>query len=217
MLILAINTASSACSVALWRDGTVLATKDEAMPRGQDARLLPLIREILPAAKTGFAALDRIAVLRGPGSFTGLRIGLAAARGLGLALGTPVFGGDRFRLYPASLRPQRDLLAVIDSRRDALFCRHFTPAGAESIPFLAAAAQLAEYDRPGMAVCGDGAAAMIWQQAAFMPLPQPESCLAAGMAALADPGDPAWQPLPLYLRPPDVSCGPVPQAEEPAA
>ncbi len=183
------------------------------MQRGQDARLLPLIREILRAEDTGFAALDRIAVLRGPGSFTGLRLGLAAARGLGLALSKPVFGIDRFRLHHTALRPQHGLLTVIDSRRGEMFCRCFGPDGAESAPFLATAAQLAEYDRPGAAVSGDGAAAMVWQQAEFAPLPQPEACLAAGMAAQADPGDPAWRPLPLYLRPPEVSCGPAPAGE----
>ena len=69
------------------------------MERGQDARLVPLVLEVMAEAKTDFPQLDRLAVTRGPGSFTGLRIGLAATRGFGLAADKPVIGIDRFSLY----------------------------------------------------------------------------------------------------------------------
>lgn len=214
MQILAIDTAAAACSVVLWRDGAVRHTQHEAMPRGQDARLLPLIQEVLAAAQTEFAALDRIAVTRGPGSFTGIRIGLAAARGLGLALNKPVIGVDRFRLYHAALRPASDLLVILDSKRDELFCRLFPVNGNITEPFRARASDLAAHDRPDLVVSGDGALQSVWNHATLLSLPEAEAGLAAAMAAHADSHDPVWQPIPLYLRPPDVSCGPTPPTEE---
>ncbi|MGB4101536.1 MAG: tRNA (adenosine(37)-N6)-threonylcarbamoyltransferase complex dimerization subunit type 1 TsaB [Alphaproteobacteria bacterium] len=214
MQILAIDTSAAACSVALWRDGAVQQTKYESMPRGQDARLLPLIQEVLAAAATDFSALDRIAVTRGPGSFTGIRIGLAAARGLGLALRVPVIGIDRFRLYHVTLRPPADLLIILDSRRDELFCRLFPANKDVTEPFRARISDLTDYDRPEMSVSGDGVALRDWSHATQLFLPESEAGLAAALAATANPSIPDWQPLPLYLRPPDVSCGPTPPVEE---
>ena len=92
MLILAINTAEAACDVALIRDGVVAAEKRETMARGQDGRLPLLVDEVLAEAGTELAALDRIAIVTGPGSFTGIRIGVAFARGLALALDIPAIG-----------------------------------------------------------------------------------------------------------------------------
>lgn len=214
MQILAIDTSAAACSVALWRDDAVQQARYESMPRGQDTRLLPLIQEVLTAAHADFAALDRIAVTRGPGSFTGIRIGLAAARGLGLALHIPVIGIDRFRLYHATLRPPADHLVILDSRRDELFCHVFPATKDAAEPFRATISDLAGYDRPEMLVSGDGAGLITWKHAALRALPETEAGLAAALAAQADPHDPAGQPLPLYLRPPDVSCGPPPPLEE---
>jgi tRNA threonylcarbamoyladenosine biosynthesis protein TsaB len=216
MLILAIDTSAAACSVALWHDGIVLQSRQEMMPRGQDARLLPLIQEILAAAQLDFAALDRIAVMRGPGSFTGVRIGLATARGLGLALDKPVIGVNRFLIYHHALHPAHNLLVVIDSKRDELFCRYFPAVGIATEPFRATAAMLKAYDRPDVIVGGDGIAQRLWDHAVVLALPEPEVNLAAVLAATANPDDPAWQPVPLYLRPPDVSCGPTPATEEAA-
>ena len=101
MRILSLDSAGKACAACVWQDGEILALAEETMGRGQDSRLVPLILEVMAEAKTNFADLDRIAVTRGPGSFTGLRIGLATARGFGLATGKPVLGLDRFTLYRA--------------------------------------------------------------------------------------------------------------------
>lgn len=186
------------------------------MPRGQDARLLPLIQETLATTQLDFAALDRIAVMRGPGSFTGLRIGLATARGLGLALEKPVIGVNRFLIYQYALRSAHDLLAVIDSKRDELFCHYFPAQGAVTAPFRATTAALDAYDRSDVMVGGDGAVQRTWNRATQLALPEPEVNLAAILAATANPEDPTWQPIPQYLRPPDVSCGPTPATEEAA-
>ena len=92
MKILAVDTALGACSVALLRGEEVLAHIFEPMDRGHAERLAPMVDEAMKAAKTDFAALDRLAVTVGPGTFTGQRVGLAFMRGLRLALKRPLTG-----------------------------------------------------------------------------------------------------------------------------
>ena len=94
MRILAIDTALEACAAAVLdtAQGIVLARESIAMTRGHAEALMPLIERVMVKSDGGFAALDRIAVTVGPGSFTGLRVGIAAARGLALAAGKPAIG-----------------------------------------------------------------------------------------------------------------------------
>jgi tRNA threonylcarbamoyladenosine biosynthesis protein TsaB len=118
MLILAINTAGDACEAALARDGAMLAARSEPMTQGHDARLAPVVEEVMREAGAAFADLDRIAVVVGPGSFTGVRVGVAFARGLALAVDIPAVGvsslealeelprqGRVLGLLPAKRRP----------------------------------------------------------------------------------------------------------------
>jgi tRNA threonylcarbamoyladenosine biosynthesis protein TsaB len=92
MTLLALDSACAACSVALWRDGEIRAHRFEQMPRGHAEALMPMVVATLGDAGTGFGDLESIAVTVGPGSFTGIRTGLAAARGLALARAVPVVG-----------------------------------------------------------------------------------------------------------------------------
>lgn len=92
MLVLGINTVADACEAALVRDGMVMADHTEPMNQGHDARLAPVVEALMRRAGIAFAKLDRVAVAVGPGSFTGVRVGVAFARGLGLSLGIPVVG-----------------------------------------------------------------------------------------------------------------------------
>lgn len=212
MLVLGIDTAAAGCGIALLENGEILQSLYDVMSKGQDARLLPLMLDVLRRAGKMPTDLDRIAVLRGPGSFTGLRIGLAAARGLGLSLGIPVLGFDRMALHQAAHGGDGDVLAVLDSRRDTLFCQFFPARASASAPFLALPAALGEYDRAGVSVTGDAASCRSWQHAQITDLPAAEIILAARMAGTVEAM--LYPPLPLYLRAPDVSCGPAPAVEE---
>src|SRR5580693_8596370 len=105
MLILAIDTALDACAAAVLDTdaGKLIAQQSEAMKRGHAEALMPLIARVIKQAGIGFAALDRIAVTTGPGSFTGLRVGLSAARGIALAANKPVVGVTTLTAYAAPI------------------------------------------------------------------------------------------------------------------
>src|SRR5260370_39594720 len=94
MLILAIDTALDACAAAVLDTDASKIVAQESLPmkRGHAEALMPLIARVMKASGVAFAALDRIAVTTGPGSFTGLRVGLSAAPGLALAANKPVVG-----------------------------------------------------------------------------------------------------------------------------
>lgn len=89
MLVLGINTVTDACEAALVRDGVVVAEVSESMSQGHDARLAPVVERLMHESGLVFADLTRIAVVIGPGSFTGVRVGVAFARGLSLASDAP--------------------------------------------------------------------------------------------------------------------------------
>jgi len=129
MLILALDTTLAACSVALWRDGCILAHKNEDMARGHSERLIPMVKEVMGDAEVEFGDLTRIAATVGPGSFTGVRIALAAARGLALARGIPLVGVTTLEVVAfAALRDAAEkspVTAVIDAGRPDLFLQVF--------------------------------------------------------------------------------------------
>jgi len=196
VLILVLDSSGASCGVCVWRDGQVLSRAEEHMQRGQDARLMPMVMEAMAQAGCAFSELDRIAVTRGPGSFTGMRVGLAAARGLGLATGKPVIGIDRFSVYKSLHTTPENLLVVIDSRRADLFCQFF-PAQSEAFASCMMteqkiAAFLAAH--PDTEIAGD--------------IATPDADILSASARLtsnADPQSPDFSPRPFYLRPPDVT------------
>lgn len=222
MRVLGIDTATGGCSAALWQDGGILARRRLLTQRGQADTLMPMVRDVVNEAGCGFAGIDRIGVTVGPGAFTGLRIGLAAARGLALALDRPIVGVTTFEAIARGLDPLPGLgtdgvLAVaIDSRRGDLFVQMFgsgpgpgpslTPRGA---PAAFAPADFVAALPSGAWVAGDGLAL-----AAEMLAGRPDLAFAGGdgvpdaavVAALAAGRDPAQAlpPTPLYLRAPDV-------------
>lgn len=126
MLILAIDTALDACSAAVL-DTTAnktLAIESLPMKRGHAEALMPLIARVMEASGVAFAALDRIAVTTGPGSFTGLRVGLSAARGIALAADKPVVGLTTLTAYAAPFvaeNGEHPIVSAIDARHDHVY------------------------------------------------------------------------------------------------
>ncbi len=116
MLILGINTVSDACEAALVRDGFVIAELSEPMQQGHDARLAPVVEKLMRDSATSFADLDRIAIVVGPGSFTGVRVGVAFARGLALSLDKPAVGVTSLEALDA-LPSEGRVLALLPAKR----------------------------------------------------------------------------------------------------
>jgi tRNA threonylcarbamoyladenosine biosynthesis protein TsaB len=130
--VLAIDTALEACAAAVLDIGRGLTSRSLPMMRGHAEALMPLIADVMSTAAIEFCDLDRIAVTVGPGSFTGLRVGVAAARGIALAAGKPVVGLSTLAAFAAPFFDADDakaLLAVIDARPDQVYMQLFGPGG----------------------------------------------------------------------------------------
>ena len=132
--ILAIDTALEACSAAILDTDRRDAVTSRSLPmtRGHAEALVPLVAAVISDANVEFAALDRIAVTVGPGSFTGLRVGVAAARGIALATGKPAVGLTTLAALAApffAADETRPLMAVIDARHDRVYMQLFDPGG----------------------------------------------------------------------------------------
>ena len=132
MRVLAFDSSGNGCSAAVVAEAGVLAHEFEAMALGQAERLVPMIARTMAAARLGFDELDCIAVTVGPGAFTGVRIGIAAAEGLALAAGRPVLGLTSFETVaaavPEALLAGRRLVVALESRREELYLQAFDAA-----------------------------------------------------------------------------------------
>ena len=216
--ILAMDTAGAGCSAALWRDGRLIASRFEPMRRGHAERLVPMIEAVMAEASLTYGELDRIAVTLGPGGFTGVRIGLATARGLALASGRPLVGVSSFLVLAAAARaeapPDGSLAVAIGAKRDDLYLQAFAPdLEPRTGPLSVRPEDLARVLPPGpLVLVGDGAAqAAPHLEAAERPFTRsaaPGVVDAARLAELvasrdlAAGGGEAVEPL--YLRPPDA-------------
>lgn len=120
MKILALDTAQWVTSVALWEDGKELAFQETIQERDQAARLPSLVHSVLEDQ-----IIDLILVNRGPGSFTGIRVGLAFAKGLSLGLGVPLKGIDGFTAMHQSLTTPDPVLILLDAHRKDVFGQLF--------------------------------------------------------------------------------------------
>jgi len=133
MRLLAIDTALAACSAAVF-DSKVGLVAAETLPmaRGHAEALMPQIARVMAAAALDFSDIDRIAVTVGPGSFTGLRVGVSAARGLALAADKPAVGVTTLTALAAPLLTEDDsvpVVAVIDARNDQAYMQAFGAGG----------------------------------------------------------------------------------------
>ncbi len=202
MIVLAIDTCLFACSVAVVDGERVLARRVEPMSRGHQERLAPLVQEAMVEAGLGFDRLDRIGVTVGPGSFTGLRVGLAFAKGLAAALAIPAVGIGSLE---ALAEPERgNVVAVLDAKRGQVYLQAFSdgvPVSApDALPIETAAARLAEF-APDILI-GTGAALMadVRPGVRVVPADVTDPVAVARLAAGRSP----VPPRPLYLRAPDA-------------
>jgi tRNA threonylcarbamoyladenosine biosynthesis protein TsaB len=207
MIILGLDTCLDACSVAVLEDGRVRAQASHPMGRGHQEAIAPLAEQVMAEAGLAFADLDRIGVTIGPGSFTGLRVGLAFAKGLGAALSRPVVGVGTLA---ALAEPLGDDLtfAAIDARRGQIYLQAFAGGRAlmapDALDVATAAARVAELSGGRAAVLvGSGASLLADLMRGARQVEAP-ACDPAAVARLAAAQTNPPSPRPLYLRAPDA-------------
>ncbi|MDY6923120.1 MAG: tRNA (adenosine(37)-N6)-threonylcarbamoyltransferase complex dimerization subunit type 1 TsaB [Pseudomonadota bacterium] len=211
MRVLVVDTALGLCSAGVFavEAGVArpLGLRSEVMTKGHQERLGGMVRDAVVEAG-GFGAVERIGVTAGPGSFTGLRVGLAFAQGLGAALDRPVVGISTLDALAASAGALPAAAALIDARRGQVYARFWRggvaegPAEALSIE---AARERARALGPGTGLIGSGAA-LIADDVAGAAVFALEGAAPGAIARLAAAADPAANPpRPLYLRAPDAT------------
>lgn len=220
MRVLVIDTALGLCTAGVFEadgdDVRALGVRSESMIRGHSERLAGMARDAVTEAGGGFQALDRIGVTIGPGSFTGLRVGLAFAQGLGAALAVPVVGVSSLDALKASAEQAQTMFALIDARRGQVYGRVWRagePLGpAEAWMVNDARAMVAELEASaggvgndhvhligsGATLVGEGLGHVMIQA-----LEGPDPAALARLTASVDPQ--AHPPRPLYLRAPDAT------------
>ncbi len=176
----------------------MLAARAEATDRREAERLIPVLEATLAEGGAAWSDLDAIAVSTGPGDFTGVRVAVATARGLALALDRPAIGVSRLEALAVG---HADALVAVDARRGMVAAQAFTGGAPRAPAALVALEDLAGLAPPGARRLG-AAAAPGAPEAAEAPDPAAIARLAA--ARLGDPGPP---PAPIYLRPPDAAPG----------
>ena len=216
MRILAIDTALGACAACVLASGEArpLAHESISMERGHAEALLPLVDRVVSGLDGGFAALGRVAVTVGPGSYTGLRVGIAAARAIGLAVGVPVVGVTTLSalLAPIIAGEARKLAAAaIDARHGHVYFQAVAPGGRTIVPpSLTGIREAVRLIGSGPVVLSGSGAPLVAAEALAAgveasvhdaPL-APDVALVARLGLLADPAQAL--PKPLYLRGPDA-------------
>jgi len=215
MMTLALDTSANLCAVALHeagRDRIVCSIRRET-PSGHAELLFALVAAALTEAGIGYGSVSRVAAVRGPGSFTGIRIALSAARGLALARGIPAIGVDAFAAHYRSAARLTGgtgpVLVALDARRGEIYAKLFSggrnPDAGE--PFVGTPEHvLAQYREQSLAqvqVCGSGAGRFGSQFGTPIHyLAAPDIDEIAQIAAVSDPAQ--HPPVPLYIRPADA-------------
>src|SRR5580704_9696838 len=210
MRVLAIDTALAACSAAVLDtdDGGIVASQSLPMTRGHAEALMPLLVRLMQDAGMAFRDIDRVVVTTGPGSFTGLRVGIAAARGIALAAGKPAVGLSTLAAYAAPHMAADEtvpVVAAIDARHAHVYLQVFGPGGRTHTP--ARLSPLAEAVRA--CIVGSAAQSVANGLSDIDPRPAtvdaraaPDITWVARMGAVVPEGK--SPPKPQYLRAPDA-------------
>jgi len=216
MLILAIDTALDACSAGVLDTdaGKLIALESQPMKRGHAEALMPLIARVIKEAGIAFASFDRIAVTTGPGSFTGLRVGLSAARGIALAADKTVVGLTTLTAYAApvvSENAEQPVISAIDARHDQVYFQVVSGDGSSLIrPRVAPieeALRASRFGAPHLVGNAAGILADRWPTDALPPFrvdaqPAPDIEWVAWLGAAVNPDTAPARPY--YLRAPDA-------------
>src|ERR1700675_2583059 len=224
MLILAIDTALDACAAAVLDTNAnkLLAHESLPMKRGHAEALMPLIARVMKASGVAFAALDRIAATNGPGSFTGLRVGLSAARGIALAANKPVVGLTTLTAYAApvvSENGEHPIISAIDARHDHVYFQVVSGDGGSLIkPKVAAISEALDAARVGALHLVGNAAKILadrWPKDSpppfkVDPLPAPDIGWVAWLGAAPWTGNTPGPPSSLCAPPPHSTQDPPP-------
>ena len=215
MLVMGLDTALQSCSVAILKDGAALADERAGMEKGHAEHLAPMAAQALKKAGVTVSELDRVGVVVGPGGFTGVRVGLAFARGLVIGTEVTLIGVTSLAALAAGAQSDEGLVAaVIDARRGQVYAALYGPAGEVLVsPFVAAPEQALKklIDKAGdqnVATVGSGAALLPGAPSQWTASGAPDeidSKIVARLAASAPA--PAGKVSPLYLRPPDAKPG----------
>jgi tRNA threonylcarbamoyladenosine biosynthesis protein TsaB len=213
--VLAIDTALGACSVCVFQDGEILATERVEMSTGHAEALMPMIQRVMAEVEGGFSGLARVAVTTGPGSFTGLRIGISAARAIGLAANIPVVGVSTLAAYAAPMidASQAGTIGVaVDARHGAVFFQSYTSSGRTLVaPRLATIKEASRAIGAGPARLAGSGAPMLAAEAMALGVkvgiadlrPAPDVTWVARLGLAADPATAPAKPL--YLRAPSAT------------
>jgi tRNA threonylcarbamoyladenosine biosynthesis protein TsaB len=202
-MILGFDTSGPYCGGALWAGGEIIAAKHEDLAKGQAERLMVMLEEILAQAGVAWCDLEALGVGIGPGNFTGIRISVAAARGLAMGLGIPAVGVPLPEA--AAEGTEGSVLACLDARREMAYCQGFGGAAPDALTYLPIAEIPSAWAQPGLVCIGSAAEAV----SAHLSVPHapaafaPAAAIARIAARRASPDTPP--PSPLYMRAPDAA------------
>lgn len=206
MRLLAIDTALAACAAAVCdTESGILAIESEPMARGHAEAIMPMIARVMAKAQIGFDKLDRIAVTVGPGSFTGLRVGVSAARGIALAAGKPAVGVTTMTALAAPYLAEDDtvpVLVAIDARNDQAYMQAFGSGGRVLLPAqLGPVRTLSMLALGPMRVVGSAAkrVAALWPQEQTLSTDERGAPDIAWVAQIGSASSGDHSPKPLYL------------------
>ncbi len=201
MYVLSLDTSSAMLSIAVLDEKKVLSYQEIMTERGQGEILIPSIIQVLKQAHLDITDIDAVAVAVGPGSFTGVRVGLSTARGIGLALSKPVYGVTNFEAEAYGIL--KPITVVLDTKRGDYYTQSFDENGHPIAHPIVQSAEQLKHHLPFTAV-GDGATKLQEQIGCNVLEKISPSAVSIGKIALTRQAHPL-PPEPLYLRDADVT------------